>query len=235
MNALLTRARRGVAARRAAATLGPVAREVRQQRLTYLSPRRLRTLERCARSLDRRGVRGDFVECGIALGGSAVLLASLGADRAFHGYDVFGMIPAPTEKDPPEVHERFAVIRSGDSEGIDGDTYYGYREDLFEHVCRTFETFGVPVGERVHLHRGLFEDTLHPRAPIALAHIDGDWYEPVRTCLARISPWLAPGGRLVLDDFHDYGGCRAAVEELLASDPCWRIVDTADNVVVGRD
>ena len=46
------------------------------------------------RHVVRRGVHGDFVEAGIALGGSAIVLARLmGADRRFHGYDVFGMDP----------------------------------------------------------------------------------------------------------------------------------------------
>src|SRR5215207_1415705 len=101
---LLRRGRRWNAERK----LGPVAREVRARHLTYLSPERLRALERCAEQVGRLGIRGDFVECGVALGGSAVLLADcMPADREFHGYDVFGMIPPPGENDPPEVHERF--------------------------------------------------------------------------------------------------------------------------------
>jgi O-methyltransferase len=235
VNAGLTRVRRRLARARANRSLCLVGHEVRRRRLTYLSPPRLHMIERCAKALRRGGVDGDFVECGIALGGSAVLLASLAPDRAFHGYDVFGMIPPPSENDPPEVHERYATIRSGASEGIGGDVYYGYREDLYEHVRRTFAEFGMPIGERVHLHKGLFQDTLHPGAPIAFAHIDSDWYEPVQTCLARIEPWLAPGGRIVLDDFNDYGGCRRAVEELMEADSRWQIVAAGENVVIGRD
>ena len=40
------------------------------------------------------------MEYGVALGGSAVYLASEGYDRRrFQGYDVFGMIPEPGEQD----------------------------------------------------------------------------------------------------------------------------------------
>jgi hypothetical protein len=52
--------------------------------------------------------------------------------------------------------------------------------------------------------------------PVALAHLDGDWYESTRTCLTRIAPRLVPGGRIVLDDYDKWSGCRAAVDEYFA-------------------
>ena len=64
--------------------------------------------------------------------------------------------------------------------------------------------------------QGLFQDTLHPAGPVALAHIDGDWYASVMTCLERIVPVLIPGGTLVIDDYHHWSGCRKAVDEYFA-------------------
>src|ERR1700733_6668696 len=99
--------------------LSPAARQVRTQRLTYLAPVKLAQMEQAISDVQRASVPGDFVECGVALGGSAVLLAK-GASaqgRCFDGYDVFDMIPPPTEKDPPEVHERYRTIVSGESPG----------------------------------------------------------------------------------------------------------------------
>lgn len=49
--------------------------------------------------------------------------------------------------------------------------------------------------------------------PVALAHVDVDWYDPVKTCLERIVPRLSVGGAVVLDDYHDWGGCRKAADE----------------------
>jgi asparagine synthase (glutamine-hydrolysing) len=48
--------------------------------------------------------------------------------------------------------------------------------------------------------------------PVAFAHIDVDWYEPVLTSLKRIFPHLVVGGSIILDDYHDWGGCRKATE-----------------------
>ncbi|HTU84576.1 MAG TPA: TylF/MycF/NovP-related O-methyltransferase [Solirubrobacteraceae bacterium] len=199
--------------------LSSAARQVRRERLTYLVPVKLLQVERAIRAAQRAGVPGDFLECGVALGGSAVLLArgASAQGRCFDGYDVFGMIPPPTDKDPPEVHERYQTIVSGQSRGIEGDKYYGYRPDLYEHVARTLDRFGAPVGPRVRLHKGLFDETLHPSGPVALAHVDCDWYEPVKLCLERIYPHLAVGGRLIVDDYYDWGGARDATNELLGA------------------
>lgn len=199
--------------------LSPAARQVQRQRLTYLEPVKLLQIEDAIRDAQRERVPGDFVECGVALGGSAVLLArgASAQERCFDGYDVFGMIPPPTEKDPPEVHERYRTIVSGESQGINGDEYYGYRPDLYDHVSGVLDKFGAPVGPRIRLHKGLFDDTLHPSSPVALAHIDCDWYEPVKLCLDRIYPHLAVGGRIVIDDYYDWDGARRATDELLSA------------------
>ena len=56
-------------------------------------------------------------------------------------------------------------------------------------------------------------------APVAFAHIDVDWYEPVKVSLERIFPYLSAGGCIVLDDYHDWGGCKKATDEFLATVP----------------
>jgi O-methyltransferase len=224
--------RRYLERRRRERRLSDVARGVRERRLTYLSPVRLRTLERCIERIEAEGVNGDIIEAGIALGGSALLLAKLmGPGRTFHGYDVFSTIPAPSGRDPDESHERYATIASGTSEGIGGDMYYGYRDDLYESVDATFREYGI---SRYELHKGLFTETLHPTGPVALAHIDSDWYEPVKTCLERIYPVLSPGGFVVLDDYFDYGGAAQAVDEFLAAHPEMSMVLRSENVALRR-
>jgi len=216
--------------------LSPVAKRVLAERLTYLSVEKLRTLEGCLRTVERDGVPGDVIEAGVALGGSAILLASALSDgRRFHGYDVFEQIPPPSERDDQRSHERYAVIASGRSSGLGDDRYYGYLPDLFERVVASFERFGLPVDpDRISLHRGLFEETLFPRDPVALAHVDSDWYEPVALCLARLEPVLSPGAFVVLDDFFDYGGCAEATREFLAAHADFGIVREAGSLVIQR-
>ena len=72
------------------------------------------------------------------------------------------MIPPPTEKDGEKPNERYKTIIAGDVTGIGGEGYYGYQENLFEKVSATLASHDRPVdGLTVHLHKGLFEDTLH--------------------------------------------------------------------------
>jgi asparagine synthase (glutamine-hydrolysing) len=185
----------------------------------------------------RSGVPGCFVECGVALGGSGIIIATLMPEgRAFHGYDVFGMIPPPTsEKDDEKSRARYETIRSGQSRGIGGDQYYGYVEDLYERVIENFARFGQPVdGKRVALYKGFFQDTLHESDAIAFAHIDCDWYDPVKLCLDRIVPRLSAGAYVVLDDYNDYGGCRRAVDEFLQTDPDVDVIARVPNFVFRR-
>ena len=226
-------ARRGLRLARAHMALSPTGRRVRKERLTYLSAIKLRTLELCMQRINAEGVEGDVLEAGVALGGSAVLLATLmGPTRTFHGYDVFATIPAPTERDPLESHERYEVIAAGRSKGMDGDLYYGYRKDLYEAVSQTFRAYGIG---RYELHRGLFEATLHPQGPVAFAHVDSDWYDPVKLALERVYPHLVHGGIVVLDDYFDFGGARQAGDEFLAAHPDVGMVLRSESVVLRRE
>lgn len=191
---------------------------VRAERLTYLKPGMLDDLAASVLRLERDGLTGVIVEAGTARGGSAVVLAAAkSAERPMKVYDVFGMIPPPTERDGPDVHKRYAKIAGGEARGPGGETYYGYRDDLYHEVEESFARHGVPVKEHnVELVRGLFEDTIHLDEPVALAHLDGDWYESTMTCLTRLAPLLVRGGRIVLDDYDKWSGCRRAVDEYFA-------------------
>ena len=183
--------------------------------LTYLKAAGLRDLAAVVTQLERDGVAGALVEAGTARGGSAIVIAAAkSAERPMKVYDVFGMIPPPTERDGADVHRRYARITAGEARGPGGDTYYGYRDDLYQEVTDAFARHDVAVGDHnIELVQGLFEDTVQLDEPVAFAHLDGDWYESTMTCLTRIAPLVVPGGRIVLDDYYTWSGCRRAVDE----------------------
>ncbi len=191
--------------------------KIKRKRLTYLSNSRLVHIVRRSKQLEHNSVKGIFMEAGCALGGSSILISLIkNPTRSLKVYDVFGMIPPPTNQDPVEVHERYQHISSGKSGGIGGDAYYGYEKDLYDKVLNNFSAFGVdPVYNNVELIKGLVQDTLLINEPVALAHIDVDWYEPVKICLERIFPNLSLGGYIILDDYYDWGGCKKATDEYL--------------------
>ena len=205
--------------------VGAVVDAVREEKLTYLKDLYLRSLVTCVLETERAGREGLIIEAGTALGGSAVAMAAAkDPARPRRVYDVFGMIPPPTDKDGAAVVERYADISEGRSKGLDGDVYYGYREDLLGEVTASFARHGVPVDENnVTLVKGLFQDTMEIDEPVALAHVDGDWYESTMTCLERITPNLVEGGRIVIDDYFMWSGCREAVDEYFADRAGFRV------------
>jgi asparagine synthase (glutamine-hydrolysing) len=190
---------------------------IRSSNLTYLSAEKLASLASTCLAIENSGLPGIFLEAGCALGGSAILIAKMKKpERPLYIYDVFGMIPAPTNEDTQDVHDRYTTIVEGKSIGIGGDKYYGYQEDLYAVVQSNLEQFEINCeNESVKMIKGLLQNTMNIQQSVAFAHIDVDWYEPVMTCLKRISPKLVVGGSIILDDYHDWGGCRKAADEYL--------------------
>ncbi len=220
------------------ARLSRTARAVRRERLTYLRSEPLFRLEQALERITRDGVPGDFLEFGVALGGSAIVIAKhLSEGRSFHGFDVFGLIPPPdSDKDGSVAQERYSIIASGSSKGIKGDVYYGYRDDLIGEVAGSFKRHGVVVdGARIALHKGRFEETwpAYGGTQVAFAHIDCDWYSPVKFCLSNVGERLSPGGAMILDDYHTFDGCRTATDEFLAQHPNF-VVDDGPNVMLRK-
>lgn len=207
---------------------------VREEALTYLREADLRLLAELVVEADRAGREGLVIECGTALGGSAIVMAAAkAAGRPMRVYDVFGMIPPPTKEDGRDVHDRYEAIARGESKGLGGGEYYGYREDLLSEVTESFDRHGVPLrAHHVELVRGLFEDTLHVDEPVALAHLDGDWYASTKVCLERIAPHVVPGGRIVLDDYYHWSGARTAADEYFDGQAGWRVEHRAKVHVV---
>lgn len=195
--------------------LHPVIESVKQQSITYLKEEALNDLYEQVRRVESEKLSGALIEAGCALGGSAIVMATAKSkSRPFYIYDVFGMIPPPSNVDGRDVHKRYEDIKLGKSEGIDGEKYYGYKENLIDEVESNFYKHNLHIeSNNIYLVKGLFQNTLQINQDIAIAHIDGDWYESVKTCLERIAPHLVLGGTLVIDDYSSWSGCRKAVDD----------------------
>lgn len=220
--------------------LSAVAQRMRRERLTYLRPAKLVRIETALRRLRRRGVAGDYLEFGVALGGTAALIAQAArrADSRFVGLDVFATIPPPTSPhDDAKSRERYAVIAAGEATGIGDEVYYGYRDDLLDHVGQVLASVDAPVdGRQIRLAKGLFEETWPTLdvERVAFAHIDCDWHDPVLYCLNAVAPKLSDDGVIVIDDYHDYPGCRTAVDAFLEQNRGFRMVPGANPLIERR-
>lgn len=190
---------------------------VKKAKLTYLSFSALFDLARTIKTIEASNLKGQIIEAGCALGGSAIVITSNKmVGRQFRVYDTFEKIPPPSINDGADSIQRYSEIESGSSTGISGEIYYGYRENLKGLVTSNFSAFGYPINNNnVDLIKGLFENSMSVKDPVVLAHIDCDWYESVKTCLTRIAPRMVIGGRFIIDDYGDWSGCKKAVDEFL--------------------
>ena len=185
---------------------------------------RLASLWEQVRYLDRYGIAGDLVECGVWKGGSVGLMALAhlagGAPptRTLHLFDSFAGLPEPRAEVDGETALRYAGSRgAGRLEPI--EQCVGPLDDN----RRLLEgEIGYPP-ELLRYHVGWFEHTLPLDAPalgpIALLRLDGDWYESTRIVLAHLYAKVAPGGVVVVDDYGHWEGCRRAVDEFLRDLP----------------
>ena len=166
---------------------------------TLVSPDRLWVLY----SLAQQAIGlGEFWECGVYRGGSALLLARLIANSRSPNtrlrlFDTFSGMP---ETDPErDLH----------GEGDFGDTS---AEAVAERVGHPWIT---------SLHAGFIPDTFagHESAQIGFGHIDTDIYRSVFDCCEFMFPRLVRGGFLVFDDygFPSCPGARQAVDDYFAN------------------
>jgi O-methyltransferase len=215
-----------------------IASTVLRRKLTYLGPEKLDSLYKCIDSVQESEIPGDFAEFGVALGGSGICLAhALNGGRRYLGFDVFGTIPPPSDIDGTAIHDRYKIIASGRSSGIDGDRYYGYINNLIDVVKANFSSFGCNVDDkRILLIKGIFTSTLplYNDISIAIAHVDCDWYEPVLYCLNFVWPRLSLGGFIVVDDYNDWNGCKKATDEFLSSHKNAQLVRHRPHAVIRK-
>jgi len=176
---------------------------------TMLNHSRAHSLYEGVRQVVARDIPGDIVECGVARGGSAALMALALGDqkqnarsRKIFAFDTFAGLPPPTIDDPDyELARHWTGKCRGDE----------------AEVRALFHELGV--ADITECIKGTFRETL-PRwesGPIALLHLDGDWYESIRVCLEQLWDRVSPGGIVQVDDYGAWAGARKAVDEFIAT------------------
>ncbi len=146
---------------------------------------------------------GDFMECGVFRGGTALLAAKVlghGAQgRMLHLFDSFEGMPATTA-------------------GVDQFQQSDFDQTSIESVSGLFSDYPF-----VQIHVGFIPQTFADLkiSQVAWAHIDVDIYQSVRDSIAYIYPRMVPSGVMIFDDygFPSCAGARRAVDEAFAELP----------------
>jgi len=172
------------------------------------------SLFEAVRYLVARGIKGDFVECGVFFGGASMLIGKtlmmLGeTSRELWLYDSFQGFVGEQAKDDVTWYGDSIATRFPDFEVIAKDN---------------IASIGYPV-EKVRFVKGDIEkiapDNKH--GDIALLRLDTDTYHSTKAELEHFYPKLVSGGILIIDDYGHADGARRAVDEYFA-DPARRLM-----------
>jgi len=176
---------------------------------TMLSRERLFSLFSHAKEICLKDIHGNFVECGVARGGSAALIAYVikkysKRERKLFAFDSFEGMPTPTEED---VHDGIFADETGWGAG----TCSAQIDSLLEIAQKLgVDDLIVPI-------KGLFQNTLPVKkneiGEIALLHMDGDWYESTKSILENLYGLVHVGGFIQVDDYGYWEGCKKAIDE----------------------
>lgn len=171
---------------------------------TLVSREKLNALCSIARTLEQERIEGAIVECGVFKGGAAALVAhETGGRRETFLFDSFEGLPPPGAEDGAIAQRQFQP---------------GWCASTEADVRTIFTRLGV-LNDRVHLVKGWFHETFPVTdvPPIALLHIDADWYDSVKLALDTFFDRVVPGGFVVLDDYGRWEGCTRATDAFLAA------------------
>lgn len=144
---------------------------------------------------------GDFVECGVARGGTAVLLLEYLGEAAFRERRFF-------------LYDTFRGLDPSRSSARELEQTEGYYVDCYEDVRRLLAGRSC-----VRIIRGSLPDTLDDGAPerVSYLHIDLNAAEPERRTLEFFWDRLVPGAMVLFDDY-GWVACAAqksAIDEVL--------------------
>ena len=176
---------------------------------TMLGPLRLLKLYQQAERVMAQGIPGNFVECGVAAGGSSALLAAVlhqevSSGRKLFSFDTFEGMPSPG---PEDVHCGMEAQKTGWGTGTCAAPLDSLRSAATALGC----------WERIVPVPGLFSKTLPKEksriGPIALLHMDGDWYSSTKDILENLYDQLSPGAYIQVDDYGHWDGCKKAIDE----------------------
>jgi len=200
------------------------------------STERIVALTQAIEYVQRAGIPGAIVECGVWRGGSMMavartLLAESNTDRDLYLFDTFEGMSAPTDAD--RDHQGASAAKLLESSSRDKDEVWCYAG--IDDVRANLESTGYPTA-RLHFVKGPVEDTIPDQAPeeIALLRLDTDWYESTKHELAHLYPRLKPGGVLIIDDYGHWQGARKAVDEYFEGNVLLQRIDYTGRLAIKR-
>ncbi|MDB5183134.1 MAG: methyltransferase [Candidatus Saccharibacteria bacterium] len=170
------------------------------------NPRELSVLLRELQLVLQRNIQGDIVELGCYKGLTSLeIQRTLGNKKRLYLYDSFAGLPPKVFQDASPAGSQFK----------EGELPASKQE-----VINLFKKSGLQVP---HIKKAWFSDLMPEDLPaqIALAFLDGDFYESILDSLKLVWPLLMPGAVVLVDDYQNEAlpGAAKAVNEWLKTHP----------------
>ena len=185
--------------------------DIRRYELDATHIRRFFHFEQLLRQID--DVEGHIVECGVGPGRSifafSIITQSMTRPREIWGFDTFEGIPPPSAED-----------------GKSNAQKTGWWNHPRRQVVELLEFNGIErsfIIEKIRFVPGVFSESLpmYNGGPIALLHLDIDFYESYMTALEALYDHVAQGGIIAFDEYLKpvWPGATQAVDEFFADRP----------------
>jgi O-methyltransferase len=183
--------------------------------------RELAVLLRELQKVINRGVAGDIVELGCYKGATSVEIATklqlLQADKKLYLYDSFAGLPEKLKQDDSPAGIQFVA---------------GELPASKHDVITAFKKAHMPVPA---IKKGWFSDLTPGDLPdtIALAFLDGDFYDSITDSLRLVWPKLSEGAVVLVDDYQNEAlpGAQKAVDTWLKTHPATLLVEASLAVI----
>jgi hypothetical protein len=193
------------------------------KKFTLTTKERMYSLYKAVEYVINSKIPGDFVECGVWKGGSAMLIACIllemnEKNRKIYLYDTFEGMSAPTESDYRVENKNIRAMPLWKKRQKKDHNQWTF-SSLSEVKNNMFST-GYSMDRMVFV-KGKIEDTIPKNMPskIALLRLDTDWYESTKHELKHLFPVLVKNGVLIIDDYGSWAGSKKAVDEYFSARP----------------
>ena len=185
-----------------------------------VSKKRFLSLYQSINYIYKNNISGDFVECGVFKGGSAMMMAYAMQEFDINNknnkkiwlYDTFEGMANPSEHDENILNQKaiLELKRIKKEENKKDIWAFSSMNYVDQNILKT----GIAKKNIVYV-KGLVENTLPEKNPneISLLRLDTDFYESTKIELEILYPLLVKGGILIVDDYGHWKGCKKAVDE----------------------
>jgi hypothetical protein len=179
---------------------------------TMTSDERVAGLHEAIISVHKNKIIGDFVECGVYLGGNVIIAKKFfdsvnDFTRNFYAFDTFEGMTEPSQHDSKKAHRWWNTVGSCIA-SIDE-----VKKEFTKHLV---------LDDRVKFVKGDINQTLlndiNVPNKISILRLDTDWYESTKLELEILYKNLVSGGFLIIDDYGYWQGCKKAVDEFFGND-----------------